>query len=257
MLKMEAQGDLVPAKPAAPMPDILKSQNQSAAGNAPAGAEAEPVPTREVSPAAENAPAETEAEKKDTGSKPKYTAEQWADPSLYEEARHPKGHKYEQGRVTKQNRRDSNLPEGTGPEMWAIMTPKKKREAKLALATVVVSLGPAPVPKMPKMPAMNSNGPWNHREKCGDPFGLCGSASVARSVKPKELEFNKKASGNDGRGVECSPRSGSMERKEGPRVDPRQSQSQEVRCTHPCRHAIWNCQEKKVPSSPRRPRDRN
>ncbi len=43
------------------------------------------------------------------------------------------------------------------------------------------------------MPTMSPGGKWLHRDKCGGSFGLNGRATVARSVKPKELKLNKKA----------------------------------------------------------------
>ena len=76
------------------------------------------------------------------------------------------------------------------------MTPKEKREAKLALAPVVAFLtsGKTPnLPKMPRMPVMSPDAKWPHREKRGDDYGLGGLAIVARSVKPKEMKLNKKA----------------------------------------------------------------
>ena len=77
--------------------------------------------------------------------------------------------------------------------MWAITTPKEKREAKLALAPVVASLTSEialNVPRMPKMPTMSPDGKLLRRDKPCDTFGFNGLATVARSVKPIE---NKKA----------------------------------------------------------------
>ncbi len=45
---------------------------------------------------------------------------------------------------------------------------------------------------MPRMPVMNSDAKWTHRDECGDDFGFGGLAIVARSVKPTELKLNKK-----------------------------------------------------------------
>ncbi len=80
--------------------------------------------------------------------------------------------------------------------MLAIMTPKEKRAAKLALASVVASLTfkvALNVPRMPKMPTISPDGKWLPRDKCGDAFGLNEFAMVAISVKPNELTVNKKA----------------------------------------------------------------
>ena len=86
--------------------------------------------------------------------KPPYKAGQWIDPATYDETRLPKGHKCEEGRITRQNRTDSNRPDSIWPEMWAIMTPKEKKEAKLALAPVVASLTSRKTTYLPKMPSM-------------------------------------------------------------------------------------------------------
>jgi hypothetical protein len=187
---MEAQGNLVPPLPAVPKPEVLQPEKPAAPGEALAEAEAAQLPAPEVPPAIAKPPVKVEVEKK-----PPYKAGQWIDPSVYDESRLPKEHHCEEGRITRTNCTDSNRPASIWPEMWAIMTPKEKREAKLALVPVVASVTSVRkpyVPQMPRMPVMNSDAKWTHRDKCGDDFGLGGLAIVARPVKPKELKLNKK-----------------------------------------------------------------
>ena len=111
--------------------------------------------------------------------------------------------------------------------MWAILTPKEKQEAirladeaakaavpGLVAVTTMRHKTKKGLTKMPCMPTVNSDSKWVHREKCGDEFGLGGLAVVARSVKPKELQLNKKALA----ATENPTRSRSVGRGESPRM---------------------------------------
>ncbi len=73
MLTMEAPGDLVLPILVAIAPEVLKSDERPAAGDAPARAEAEPPPTQNEPPAAAQVPAKAEAGDKDAGPKPPQT----------------------------------------------------------------------------------------------------------------------------------------------------------------------------------------
>ena len=132
MLTMEAQGNLVPPLPLVPMPEVLQPTPSLASEQALAQAESAQPPPPEAQPEVVSPPVKVEVEKKPKGGSP-YKAGQFVDPANYEGARVPKGHTCEGGRITRANRTDSNRPASIWPEMWAIMTPKEKREAKLAL----------------------------------------------------------------------------------------------------------------------------
>ena len=121
-----------------------------------------------------------------------YKAGQFVDKTVFDVSRVPTGYAYEEGRITRQNRRaTSGRPEGMWPELWAMMTPKEKREAKAAMAPSDAASGirnAAPV-----MPITQGKDKWPQREKLGDSFGENGWALVARPVKNKEAQSNKKA----------------------------------------------------------------
>ena len=191
MLTMEAQGNLVPPLPVVPKPEVLQLDVPAAPGEAPAEAEAAKAPASPIPPAMAKPPVKVEVEKM-----PLYKAGQFVDPAAFDEARVPKGHRCEDARITRVNRTDSKRPASIWPEMWAIMTPKEKIEARQAATPYIASVTMVRkkyVLKMPCMPTKNSDSKWVHREKLSDDFGLGGLAAVARSVKPKELKLNKKA----------------------------------------------------------------
>ena len=66
MISIGGPGYLVPVNPAAPMPELLKSDDQPAAENVLEEVEAGPTPMKEVPPAAVEAPMTAEIDKKDT-----------------------------------------------------------------------------------------------------------------------------------------------------------------------------------------------
>ena len=76
------------------------------------------------------------------------------------------------------------------------MTPKEKKAVQLKartkaeVATCKIIKG-ASMKIMPCMPVLSRS--WPHRDMISDLFGLEGLASVARSVKPKELRENPQA----------------------------------------------------------------
>jgi hypothetical protein len=138
MLTREAQDNLVPPLPPAPMPEVLQPVPSPAPGDAPAQAEAVQRPVPEVQQAEPAPPVKVDIEKKPKKkgpyvAGPPYKTGQFVDPANFYQARVPKGYTCEDGRIARANRTDSTPPASIWPEMWAIMTPKEKREAKLAL----------------------------------------------------------------------------------------------------------------------------
>ena len=59
------------------------------------------------------APTKVEAEKA-KAAKPKYTAGQWVGDQVLDPDRIPNGYKFENGRITRQNRREAGRPDGIG-----------------------------------------------------------------------------------------------------------------------------------------------
>jgi hypothetical protein len=185
MLTMEAQGNLVPPEPAVPKPEVLKFEEAAIPGQDPAEAESE----KELMEAVEKhgMPPIVTKLLPDTKPLPPYKAGQFVDQTSFDESRVPKGHKYEDGRITRKNRTDSKRPVDIWPEMWAILTPKEKQEAirladeaakaavpGLVAVTTMRHKTKKGLNKMPCMPTMSSDSKWVHREKCGDEFGLGG-----------------------------------------------------------------------------------
>ena len=72
-----------------------------------------------------NLPKEVKAEPK-----PKYVAGQWVGDEVLDPDRIPKGYKCENGRITRQNRRENGRLDGIWPEIWSLMTPKEKQQAR-------------------------------------------------------------------------------------------------------------------------------
>ena len=190
MLTMEVQGNLVPPEPAVPKPEVLKFEATATPGQDPAEAESERLRKeahqKELMEAAakHGMPPIISRPLPDIQPLPPYKAGQFVDQASYDESRVPKGHKYEDGRITRANRTDSKRPPDMWPEMWAILTPEEKQEAIRLAAEVAQAAVPGLVAvstmrhktktglnKMPFMPTMSPDSKWIHREKCGDETG--------------------------------------------------------------------------------------
>ena len=133
MLTMEAQGNLVLPLPVVPEPGVLQHETPAAPGQAPAEAEAVQVPALPVPPIVTKLPPDVEK-------LPQYKAGQFVDTASFDEPRIPKGYKCEDGRITRSNRTDSKRPASIWPEMWAIMTPKEKIEARQAATPYIAAV---------------------------------------------------------------------------------------------------------------------
>ena len=140
MLTMEAQGNLVPPVPAVPKPEVLKFEAPAIPGQDPAKAESE----KELMEAVKKhgIPPKVTKPLPDAQALPPYKAGQFVDQTSFDESRVPKGHKYEDGRITRANRTDSKRPADIWPEMWAIMTPKEKLEARQHADETVEAVAP-------------------------------------------------------------------------------------------------------------------
>ncbi len=90
----------------------------------------------------------------------------------YDESRLPLGHKYEDGRIARQNKVSSGWPEGIWAEIWVMVSAKETHEAKAAkmlplaspMPTAAVASIRSPAPYLPVIVGKSG---WPHLEKLG------------------------------------------------------------------------------------------
>ena len=89
-------------------PPLKKEKSEASESSAPAEQPEAPAKAE----AAKNAPTKVEADK--SKAKPKYSAGQWVGDQVLDPERIPNGYKCENGRITRQSRKETGRPEGIG-----------------------------------------------------------------------------------------------------------------------------------------------